>query len=203
MSYKIIKNSASAEISVKRSKFIANIAPCKTAQEALDFINKISSLYHDAKHNCYAFRTITEENFSDDKEPKGTAGKPIMDVIKHNEIFNCVIVVTRYFGGILLGAGGLVHAYSDAALNALNKTETAFLHKASVFEGEFDYKDLNLIQSLCDVNEYKIENMLYTDKIKANIVIPQEQEELFLNLLEDKSNGNIKFFKIKEDFCFF
>ncbi len=203
MVYKTIKEAASAEISVKRSRFIANISPCSTKQEAEEFINKISSKYHDAKHNCYAYITREHEKYSDDREPHGTAGKPIYDVLKYNNICNACIVVTRYFGGILLGTGGLTHAYSDAASEVLNFAQTVEMQLCSFFKGEFDYKDMSLISNICSTMGLKLEEGEYTEKISAVVVVQKEQEEAFLSKIEEKSCGNIKFEKIKEEFYFF
>lgn len=201
--YKTIKEAISTEISVKRSRFIANISPCNTQKEAEDFIKKISSKYHDAKHNCYAYITKDHEKFSDDREPHGTAGKPIYDVLKYNNICNACIVVTRYFGGILLGTGGLTHAYSDAAGEALKLATKVEMQLCSFYKGEFDYKDMSLVQNICNSLGLKLEEGEYAEKINAVVVIKKKLEEQFLAKIEEKSCGNIKFEKIKEEFYFF
>lgn len=202
MEYKTIKDTVSAEITVKRSRFIANISPCSNEQEAMAFIKKISLKYHDAKHNCYAFITKDYEKFSDDKEPHGTAGKPILDVLKYNGICNAVIVVTRYFGGILLGTGGLTHAYSDAALLALNNAEKIDMSLCSCFKGCFEYKDMSLIQNICNLKKLKILDTSFGEKITAQILVKKGKEQEFLDILEEKSNASIIFEKINEDFYF-
>lgn len=201
--YKTIKKATSAEISVKRSRFIANISPCNNKQEAEEFINKISSKYHDAKHNCYAYITKEHEKFSDDREPHGTAGKPIYDILKYNNICNACIVVTRYFGGILLGTGGLTHAYSDAANEALKISETVEMQLCSFFKGEFEYKDMSLVQNVCNSLGLKLEEGEYTEKINAVVVVKKELEDQFLSKIEEKSCKKIKFEKFKEEFYFF
>ena len=201
--YKKIKKATSAEISVKRSRFIANISPCNNKQEAEEFINKISSKYHDAKHNCYAYITKEHEKFSDDREPHGTAGKPIYDILKYNNICNACIVVTRYFGGILLGTGGLTHAYSDAANEALKISETVEMQLCSFFKGEFEYKDMSLVQNVCNSLGLKLEEGEYTEKINAVVVVKKELEDQFLSKIEEKSCKKIKFEKFKEEFYFF
>lgn len=203
MVYKTIKKATSAEISVKRSRFIANISPCNNKQEAEEFINKISSKYHDAKHNCYAYITKEHEKFSDDREPHGTAGKPIYDILKYNNICNACIVVTRYFGGILLGTGGLTHAYSDAANEALKISETVEMQLCSFFKGEFEYKDMSLVQNVCNSLGLKLEEGEYTEKINAVVVVKKELEDQFLSKIEEKSCKKIKFEKFKEEFYFF
>jgi len=201
--YKTIKEAISAEISVKRSRFIANISPCSSQTEAEDFIKKISSKYNDAKHNCYAYITKDHEKFSDDREPHGTAGKPIYDVLKYNNICNACIVVTRYFGGILLGTGGLTHAYSDAAGELLSQAKTVEMQLCSFFKGEFEYKDMSLVQNICNSLGLKLSEGEYTEKISATVITKKELEAEFLQKIEEKSCGNIKFEKIKEEFYFF
>jgi len=201
--YKTIKEAISAEISVKRSRFIANISPCSSQTEAEDFIKKISSKYNDAKHNCYAYITKDHEKFSDDREPHGTAGKPIYDVLKYNNICNACIVVTRYFGGILLGTGGLTHAYSDAAGEVLSQAKTVEMQLCSFFKGEFEYKDMSLVQNICNSLGLKLSEGEYTEKISATVITKKELEAEFLQKIEEKSCGNIKFEKIIEKFYFF
>ena len=203
MVYKTIKEALSTEISVKRSRFIANISPCSNQKEAEAFIKKISSKYHDAKHNCYAYITKDHEKFSDDREPHGTAGKPIYDVLKYNNICNACIVVTRYFGGILLGTGGLTHAYSDSANEALKLAEKVEMQLCSFLKGEFEYKDMSLVQNLCNTMNLKLEEGEYGEKITAVVVAKKELEEDFLRKIEEKSCKKIKFEKIKEEFYFF
>ena len=117
-SYKTINQQAQAEIVEKKSRFIANVLPVSSEEEAINFINKIKKQYYDARHNCFAYiigGNIPIIRFSDDGEPSGTAGKPILDVLLGENLENVVIVVTRYFGGTLLGTGGLVRAYGKSA----------------------------------------------------------------------------------------
>ncbi len=114
--FKSIKHNASSEIVEKKSKFIANIFYIESKEEAEKLIKDVNKKYHDARHNCYAYRVISSdgiiEKASDDGEPSGTAGAPMLNILSKNELANVLIIVTRYFGGILLGTGGLVRAYS-------------------------------------------------------------------------------------------
>ena len=122
-----IKKDEMAEIVEKKSKFIANIVKIETQKEAEEKIKEIKKKYYDAKHNCIAYRVYELENLieksSDDGEPSGTAGGPMLNILRNQELGNILVVVTRYFGGILLGTGGLVRAYSEATLEALKKAE--------------------------------------------------------------------------------
>ncbi|HEY8346966.1 MAG TPA: YigZ family protein [Symbiobacteriaceae bacterium] len=115
MAYLTVRGHGQAEIVIKKSRFIANVAPAPTEEAAWAFIEKIRAEHREATHNCFAFKAGTAQRMSDDGEPSGTAGRPIFDVLEKQGLSDTVIVVTRYFGGILLGAGGLVRAYSQAA----------------------------------------------------------------------------------------
>lgn len=124
--YKTLRQAASDEFIVNKSRFIGHAAPCETEEEALAFLRAIREKYKDATHNCYAY--VIGQNagimrYSDDGEPGGTAGLPMMEVVKMRGVVNCCVVVTRYFGGVLLGAGGLVRAYSHGCALALNAAQ--------------------------------------------------------------------------------
>ena len=143
--YNTILDRAEAELVEKKSRFIATVSPAKTEEEARAFIAEMKKKYWDARHNVFAYQ-IGEKNelkrFSDDGEPQGTAGSPLLDVIKKNELSGVLITVVRIFGGILLGAGGLTRMYSSAASSALSDAETAFFepyteYKISVPYGEY------------------------------------------------------------------
>ena len=125
--YRTIYRGGEDEIVEKKSRFIATVVPVNTEEEALEFVEKTRKKYWDARHNCYAY-ILGDNNevqrFSDDGEPSGTAGKPILEVITGNECSNCLCVVTRYFGGVLLGTGGLIRAYTNAAKDALDNSRT-------------------------------------------------------------------------------
>ena len=123
--FKTISENVSSEIVEKKSKFIANIFYVESVEEAEEKIKEIKKKYYDARHNCFAFSVYTEDGnidrFSDDGEPSGTAGSPMLAILKAQNLSNILVVVTRYFGGILLGTGGLTRAYSSAAINAIEK----------------------------------------------------------------------------------
>ena len=128
---KLIKG-AECEIVEKKSRFIAQIAPVETEEEAYDFIEKIKKKHYDARHNCFAFSIGNEMplmRFSDDGEPQGTAGKPMLELIQNTGVHDICIVVTRYFGGTLLGTGGLVRAYTQASKAALEQCETKLMQQ--------------------------------------------------------------------------
>lgn len=175
--YKELYQGGEGELVEKKSRFIATTFPVKTEEEALAFIESIRKKYWDARHNCFAY-VIGErgelQRFSDDGEPGGTAGKPMLDVLLGQEIRNIVVVVTRYFGGTLLGTGGLVRAYSGAAKRGLDasviitKTPGIKLHIVT------DYTDLGRIQYILGQNGIKILDSLYTDKVEQTVLVPTE-----------------------------
>ena len=129
--YKTLLRDAQEEFIVNKSRFIGHGRPCETEEEALAFLSEMRSKYKDATHNCYAYiigPNMGVMRYSDDGEPGGTAGMPIIEVMKARGVTNCAVVVTRYFGGILLGAGGLVRAYSQGAAVALNACGVGMMH---------------------------------------------------------------------------
>jgi uncharacterized YigZ family protein len=125
LAYKSVRGPAQAEIVIKKSRFIAHVAPVSTEAEAMAFIERIRQEHAQATHNCFAFKAGTAVRMSDDGEPSGTAGRPILDVIEKQDLSDVCVVVTRYFGGILLGAGGLVRAYSQATVAGLEAAGVA------------------------------------------------------------------------------
>ncbi len=138
--FKTIENEGIAQIVEKKSKFIAHAFYVESINEAEEYLGKIRKKYYDARHNCYAYRINVEdetyEKQSDDGEPSGTAGAPILNILKKKELSNVLVVVTRYFGGILLGTGGLVKAYSEAAISAVENRRGSQKRKR-VFNGSY------------------------------------------------------------------
>ncbi|MBR6033466.1 MAG: YigZ family protein [Clostridia bacterium] len=170
-----IKEEAKAEITEKKSKFIAEVFYVETVKEAEEAIERVKKREHSAKHHCYAYRIIDEkiiEKMSDDGEPSGTAGAPILSILQGKNLNNVLVIVTRYFGGILLGTGGLVRAYSESATNAIEKAETKKMQKGAEIELEIRYQEYeNLKYYLSKING-KIISSEYKDNVKATIQIP-------------------------------
>jgi len=175
--FKTIKNDVSNEIVEKKSRFIANIFYVETEELAKEKIKEIKSKYYDARHNCYAYRVLTESGIkdksSDDGEPGGTAGAPILNAITKNELVNVLVIVTRYFGGILLGAGGLVRAYSDSALGVIEKVEKLIKKSGVVTEIEVAYQDLENVKYILKTNDIKINDIIYEENVKLKIEIDE------------------------------
>lgn len=162
-----------AEIVEKKSKFIASLFYINTAQEAEELIKNIKKKYHDAKHNCIAYRVMEDdkliERSSDDGEPSGTAGSPMLSILQKNNLCNILVIVTRYFGGILLGTGGLVSCYSRATLEALEKATKVEKCIGQEAEIELDYSNLEIFKYYCKNKQINITKIEYLDKIICKI----------------------------------
>ena len=195
------------EIIEKKSKFIGTIIPIKSVEDAENKIKEIKKKYYDARHNCFAYRVIDNESIversSDDGEPSGTAGAPMLNIIKQKNLCNILIVVTRYFGGILLGTGGLVRAYSQATENAIKKSTLVNKVKGLEVEIITEYKELEKIKYFCRIKNINISDIKYNEDVTINLELKEEDR----SLLEDNKNlnFNIKNFRVvKEryiDYC--
>lgn len=203
---KTIKQSVSAEITEKKSKFISEIFYVESVQEADEKIEEINKKYHDAKHHCFAYRILGEngiiERLSDDGEPSGTAGLPILQLISKKELVNVLVVVTRYFGGILLGTGGLVRAYSKATDDALNKVETIILKKGEKIKVYVSYKNLAYLQYYCKKNSITILQTNFDKEPYAIIEVTNQEKEQFLYEMQ-KKQFNIEKMEILEKDIYF
>ncbi len=184
--YKTIQKEAFGEFVERHSRFISYVKPVETEDDAISFINKIKTKHWDAKHNVYAYSLLKGSimRYSDDGEPHGTAGVPVLDILKKNEVTNIVIVVTRYFGGILLGTGGLVRAYSNAAKLALDSA--VVINMVSCFRAQLfcDYSLYGKISSILAELGAKIEESEFLDNVKIIFYIEKKK----LNVLNDKLN---------------
>ena len=177
--FKSIKENASAEVVEKKSKFIANIFYIESKDEAEDIIKKVNKQYHDARHNCYAYRVITAdgviEKASDDGEPSGTAGAPMLNILSKNELANVLVIVTRYFGGILLGTGGLVKAYSEACSLGLQKAQIVEKYIAQVYKIEISYADIDKFKYFAKNNDIIILNEEYLENVILEVAIKTKE----------------------------
>lgn len=188
----IVIEGGSGEIVEKKSRFISNVKGVNSEEEAVLYISEMKRKYWDARHNCMAYIINDIKRFSDDGEPSGTAGKPILDVIEGNGITNAVIVVTRYFGGILLGTGGLVRAYKNAALEGLKNSKTATKCTGICRKMMADYTDFGKIQHALNQNNIIISNIDYADKVQFNYVCDKNKTEQIEKMIEDLTAGRVK-----------
>ena len=167
---KTIAKAVESEINVKKSQFICHLFPTKTKKESKEIILKVNERYSDATHNCTAYIVSDGEGFDDDGEPGGTAGKPMINVLRKNDLHNVTAVVTRYFGGIKLGAGGLVRAYSKSVLEAINEAEILEVELYDVYTLAFEYSDIKLADSEVRNNNLEVINKDYSDKVIYDVV---------------------------------
>ena len=197
--YLTIKENIRTEIVVKKSKFIANFIKVSSKEEAEEEIKKIKKKYFDARHNCIAYRILEDETiierFSDDGEPSGTAGSTMLNILQKNNLINVVIVVTRYFGGILLGTGGLVRAYSDVLLKAIEESNISNLILGEECEVAVEYNNFEKFKYYCKNNDINIKNSIYTEEIVCKIEMEDDVKEKLLKDFELK-NVNLLYLKI-------
>lgn len=181
---KTIEGNVTAEIEEKRSKFIANVICVQNVEQAEEVLKQYKKKYHDARHNCYAYiingETILKKA-SDDGEPSGTAGAPILNVLERNELCNVIAIVTRYFGGILLGTGGLVRAYSAAVVKAIENAQIIELVESYELEVMATYQNLESFRYYCNINSLNIIDTQYGENIKLIIEIPKTKMPQFEN----------------------
>ena len=191
--FKTISNDSEAEIIEKKSKFIANIFYVETREEAEEKIKEIKKKYFDARHNCFAYSIFTKdriiERFSDDGEPSGTAGAPMLNILSSQNLRNVVVIVTRYFGGILLGTGGLVRAYTGAVQEALKNVEIIEKYLGLEVKLEVNYPNLEKLKYYLKQNEIKILSSEYLENIK--VLVEMSEEKLNI-LLQNKDDLNLK-----------
>lgn len=201
LSSRILYEGGQGEIVEKKSRFIANIFPVKTEDEALERIAEMKKKYYDARHNCFAY-VIGEKNeterCSDDGEPSGTAGRPMLDVLEGQGIHDVVAVVTRYFGGTLLGTGGLVRAYSGAMKEGLS--HCVILSRMSGYRLRIvtDYNGVGKLQYLARSRQLHELSCDYADAVTMELLVPEEQVEAVETEITEKTSGKAKMERVEE-----
>lgn len=187
------------EITEKKSKFIATILPIENKLEADEHIANIKKRYHDARHNCFAYRILENdiivEKLSDDGEPSGTAGMPILNILQKHNLCNILVVVTRYFGGILLGTGGLVRAYSDSTLNVIEYSEKVTKVLGFKMVAKVQYSEYEKFKYYCHKNGVNIENTQFNEYIICYITLENNAKS---KLISDFETKNIKLEDLQE-----
>lgn len=196
--FKTISENTTAEIVEKKSKFIANVFYIETIEEAEKKVKEIKKKYFAARHNCFAYSIFTKEGiinrFSDDGEPSGTAGAPMLNILTSKNLSNCLVVVTRYFGGILLGTGGLVRAYTGAMQEALSKVIEINKDIGIEVKLEVTYSDFEKLKYYLKQNEIKILDIQYLENVDVIIETTSEKLE---NI--EKQKENLNFIIIKKE----
>lgn len=199
--YFITSEKGHGEVVEKKSRFIAHVIPVNSEEEALEIIESLKKEYWDARHNCYAFvcgANNEVQRFSDDGEPQGTAGKPILEVLLNKNVHNTLILVTRYFGGTLLGTGGLIRAYGQAALEGLKDAKIEEVFEGVAFELSVDYESIgkikyNMVQfGVGDAEEE------YGEEVILKIQMKKADFEKFKTSVIDATSGKAEFSDVEE-----
>lgn len=196
----ILEKNTTAEIIEKKSRFIANLFYVETPQEAEKKIKQVKKKYYDAKHNCFAYITLNgneiQKKCSDDGEPSGTAGAPMLEILEKQSIYNVVVIVTRYFGGILLGTGGLVRAYSDSLKEAIKKSTLVEQEPGYEAEIKLPYADFEKFKYYCNKNNINIINSEYSDFIICKIEVNDAEKNRLEIEFREQDNFKIMTFDI-------
>ena len=201
--YKSLRKNAQKEIVIEKSTFIGTAQMVENEEQALEFIQAMKKKYYDATHNVYAYVLGDDNNiqrFSDDGEPSGTAGIPVLEVLKKNELRNICIVVTRYFGGIKLGKGGLVRAYGKGAVAALEASEIIWRRLYQIVEVNVDYTLLGMMQSQLKLAEYQIKNIRYDEMVHLEVYVLDSKTADFQNKVIDWCSGKVELKIIAEEY---
>ncbi len=203
--YRTIKEFNSDEYVVKRSRFIGYAKPVSTVEEANAFIAEIKAKHWDATHNVYAYilREGGVKRYSDDGEPQGTAGVPVLDVLEKENLVDVCVVVTRYFGGILLGGGGLVRAYSHSAKIGVDSAKIITMAHCVDVEAECDYTFYGKLNDFLSREDTVILDTQFTDNVKVIFRIKGENLDNIKAKVTDLSNGKLDLSVISENFCEF
>ncbi len=194
MSYYTITTTGHGDYEEKKSRFLGEAIPIQSEEEAAEHINRIRKQHYDARHHCYAYvlgEKRDRKKASDDGEPQGTAGLPILNVIEGAECTGILIVVTRYFGGTLLGTGGLVRAYTSAAQAALAAAGPVCMREGEILELVMEYSLLDSVRYSLEKEKIRTEDIQYTDKVLQRIVVPAEKVEYIRQKMCELSGGKI------------
>lgn len=205
MSYITIRNSGEDRFEEKKSEFIGYAKRVENEEDAKAFVNEIKGLHKQARHNCWAYvigENMGIQRYSDDGEPQGTAGIPILEVMKKSNITDCAVVVTRYFGGVLLGTGGLTRAYTKGASIAIKSAGIVEKVKGLKMSFEMEYDLFGKIQYICGQNSWHIEDTEYTDKVIVHILCEESMASTIEGEIVEASSGKIIVSKSEEGIYF-
>jgi len=200
--FKSVAGRVETELIIKKSRFITRVFPVCSETEAEQIVGEIKEIHKDATHNVFAWQVgvnKTVQRCSDDGEPSGTAGRPVLEVIKQNGLVNVLVVVTRYFGGIKLGAGGLIRAYSQAAREGIEKAGIVEKALHIKYVVTVDYPLMNVIQPTI-LKQHKITDTSYGEKVAFSVLVLEDEASKFEELIKDASNGQAEIFRDGEEF---
>lgn len=195
MDYKTIKTNGDLETIIKKSRFICHAYRISSETEAKGIISTIKKEHYKANHNCSAYTIGLKQEiqrFSDDGEPSGTAGIPMLEILKKLQLVNCLVIVTRYFGGVKLGAGGLIRAYGNSVKDTIKQIGVVESHLLQNIKITIDYQLYNQLENDAQNHHYQLENLIFTDKVSADIFVRTNNSDSFIESLNDRMNGKIK-----------
>ena len=199
MNYIRIEKNETCEITEKKSRFIAYLAYVTTESDAQSFVAQIKKKHYDARHNVYAYILNSGgKKYSDDGEPSKTAGYPILEMLENEGITDVVCVVTRYFGGTLLGTGGLIRAYTKAAKDCLEKAGIKKMILCDVLELTFDYACLNKIEHMLKTENLEINGKTFLENVTLSVISPKDKTDRLKKNILNEFGGTVKFEKTKE-----
>lgn len=203
--YRTIEAPARDEFIERRSRFIGHIAPVRTDDEAVAFVNSIREQHREATHNVYAYilRQGQLMRFSDDGEPQGTAGKPVLEVVQREGLVDVAVVVTRYFGGILLGAGGLVRAYTQGAKTAIDAGQVLNMQPAAVLEVDMGYDFYGKATYILPKHEIQTLDSIFEEGVRLRLLCKTARLDAFTRELTELSSGTVSPLVIEEKFAHF
>lgn len=193
-SYRTVRNQSQIELVIKKSRFIVKCFPVLNEDQATGELTTIRKQFWDATHHCYAYIVGQDgiiERFSDDGEPSGTAGKPILEVLRNENIRDTMVVVTRYFGGVLLGTGGLVRAYGTAAKKACLQAETVTMRRTQRIICKMNYSFWGKFENYINKIQCRIDAPIFMEDVTVELFVPEEDSETVAHALEDLSDGKM------------
>ena len=186
--YRTVKSTATAEFTERRSRFIGVLQPVGSREEAQAFLDALRREHRDARHVCFAYRVGDAAKFSDDGEPTGTAGQPLMQILERNELSDCVLAVVRYFGGILLGTGGLLRAYSHAGALAADAAETVTVRTCTLIEVTCDYPFYGVVRPLLE-QQGVLTDSRFEEAVTLTAALPPEAVQTVCDTVTEQSAG--------------
>ncbi|MHA6258281.1 YigZ family protein [Sporosarcina sp. CAU 1771] len=204
--YRTVKNYGESELIIKKSKFLTYIKRAETESEALEFIQEIKKLHHTATHNCSAYVIGPNDDIqkaNDDGEPSGTAGFPMLEVLKKQGLNDTVVVVTRYFGGIKLGGGGLIRAYGQATTVGIEATGVVDRKLHLLMKVTVDYTWLGKVENEVRQSNYPLKEIEYAEGVDLLIYVPIAEENLFIDWMTNSTNGQAIFSVVDKVFLEF
>lgn len=204
--YNTVKKYGENELIIKKSKFLTFVKRVETEQEAIDFIQDIKKRHHTATHNCSAYMIGEHDNVqkaNDDGEPSGTAGFPMLEVLKKQNLKDTVVVVTRYFGGIKLGGGGLIRAYGRATTEGIASTGTVLRKLHQLMKVTIDYTWLGKVENEVRQSSYPLKEIDYTDGVDIYIFVPSAEVEHFTTWMTELTNGQATILLVSSEFLEF